>query len=119
MGVVLPHLLGEVFRGTVSQSLSIFPSLSGKISQCSPEFSEFSSVLVNSKHFLSILVQFSQFYAGHAGQKCTNILTTGMWAKQHQNRTKTHEYLDRRKVGKTTPKVNKRAPTLLVRINFA
>ena len=49
LGVVLPHLLCEIFRANFSQFLSIFPRISGEFSQLSPDLlklSQSQSILV-------------------------------------------------------------------------
>ena len=94
IGVVLRHLLGEIFRTSFCQFCidlcTLILSFFWKIS-FSPGLVNFGQfllvlvILINFSQFSSILVSFRQFESGRARQECANLLTRGRWAKQHPN----------------------------------
>ena len=68
LGVVSPHLLGE-----------IFPRFQSVLVNFSLFFPRFQSGLVNFSQFQSVFVNFSQFQADHTRQKHRKLLPTERW----------------------------------------
>ena len=61
LGVVSPHLPGEIFRANLVNFSRFFPRLQSFLVNFSRFFPRLHSVLVNLSQFQSVLINFSQF----------------------------------------------------------